>query len=413
MRNPPPSQAPSPSRAALTVREVTAHVRQLLERSELLQDLDVRGEISNFTRHTSGHLYFTLKDEYAALGCVCFRSAAARLTMEPANGQSVVAGGRIGVYEKGGRYQLIVEWMQPDGWGALAAALEKLKAKLEAEGLFDASRKRPLPRFPRTVAVLTSPTGAAVRDMLTILSRRYPPARVLLYPTVVQGEEAPASIVASLRAANERADVELILLGRGGGSMEDLWAFNDEGVARAIFASRVPVVSAVGHETDFTIADFVADLRAPTPSAAAELAVPDAGELRARLGALEQHLRLGLRRRAEVARGRLDALLRRPGLARPRQMLEERQLRVDEAAEAATAALRLRLERARAKLAHLAAQLTALGPPEVLRRGYAICQLDDGAVVRSVAQVSVGAALQVSVNDGLIRGQATATEPRP
>jgi len=413
MSTPPASPPGAPTRPALTVREVTTHVRQLLERSELLRDLDVRGEISNFTRHTSGHLYFSLKDEHATLSCVCFRSVAARLPMEPASGQSVIASGRIGVYEKGGRYQLIVEWMQPDGLGALAAALEKLKAKLEAEGLFDASRKRPLPRFPRAIALLTSPTGAAVRDMVTILSRRYPAVRLLIFPTVVQGEEAPASIVTSLRAANDRDDVDLILLGRGGGSVEDLWAFNDEGVARAIFASRIPVVSAVGHETDFTIADFVADLRAPTPSAAAELAVPDAGELRARLEALGQHLRLGLRRRVEIARSRLEALGRRPGLLRPRQMIEERQIRVDEAADTATAALRLRLERLRAGIAQLAAQLTALGPPEVLRRGYAICRLADGAVVRSVDQVSPGQSLRLSVGDGLILGQATGTERAP
>ncbi len=390
-------------RPALTVREVTAHVKQLIDRSELLRDVEVVGEISNFTRHRSGHLYFSLKDEHATLGCVCFRSSAARLGFEPEAGQRVIAGGEVTVYEKGGRYQLITRWMRPDGMGALAVALEKLKARLEQEGLFDPSRKRPLPRFPATVGLVTSPTGAAVRDMVTVISRRYPLARLKVFPTLVQGEGAPASLVGSLRQADATPDLDVVIVGRGGGSIEDLWAFNDEQVARAIFASRVPVVSAVGHETDYTIADLVADVRAATPSAAAELVAPDCQELIAGLGALGDRLATSVRRRVENGQSALETLSARPGLRQPQQLLAEYAIRVDEATRDVTNAIRNRHQGSRSQLETLSGKLDALGPTGVLARGYSICQrVVDGAVVTSSTQVTPGEDVEIRVHHGMI-----------
>jgi len=252
--------------AILSVSEVTAYLKQLLDRDEVLQQMVVRGEISNFTSHRSGHLYFSLKDEDSQLSCVCFRRDAQSLDFVPEEGMQVVAHGNVTVYERAGRYQLIVRFMRPDGAGELAARLEKLKARLEAEGLFDPARKRPLPRFPRAIGVCTSPTGAAIQDMIRIITRRYPRVKIVQFPTVVQGEAATLSIVQSLQAAGHYRGLDVIIVGRGGGSLEDLWAFNEEAVARAIFACPIPVISAVGHETDFTISDYVADARAATPS---------------------------------------------------------------------------------------------------------------------------------------------------
>jgi exodeoxyribonuclease VII large subunit len=396
----------------LTVREVTAHVKQLLERSELLRELEVVGEISNFVAHRSGHLYFSLKDEAATLRCVCFRGSAARLGFEPEDGQRVVAFGEVTVYEKGGQYQLLVRFMRPEGMGALAEALAKLRAKLEAEGLFDPSRKRPLPRFPRRIGLVTSPTGAAVQDMLTILARRYPLAEVLLFPTQVQGEAAPASLVSSLRQADRREDVDVLIVGRGGGSIEDLWAFNDEAVARTIFACRTPVISAVGHETDWTIADLVADVRAPTPSGAAEIAVPDGRELEIGLQAAGPRLARGLRARAEAARARLDGLLARPGLRRPRQLLTEYSLRVDDATQDLVSVGRQRLERQAARLDTLGAKLEALGPSAVLARGYSITRrADDGTVVTDWTQVRPGEAVEIALQRGALRATTEAAMP--
>ena len=396
---------------ALSVREITAHIKRLLDRDEILQDSSVRGEISNFTRHSSGHLYFSLKDEAASLSCVCFRGNAASLRFDPRDGDRVVATGSVTVYEKQGRYQLIVRTMEPDGAGALAAALEALRAKLEAEGLFDPSRKRPLPRFPRRVALCTSPTGAAVRDLLTILSRRYPLAEVVLIPTIVQGEAAPASIVEALRTANAAVAADVIILGRGGGSIEDLWAFNDEAVARAIFASATPTISAVGHETDVTLADMVADVRAPTPSAAAELAVPDARELAAGVETAGKRLVASVEAHLARASGAFARLAENPLLRRPEAFLEQRELRVDEAAEAIADGLQRRLERAMARVEKAGASLRALDPRGVLGRGYALLvRATDGHVVDSVSAVATGDAIQAQVADGTIG--ATVTELR-
>jgi exodeoxyribonuclease VII large subunit len=359
-----------PPPVVFTVHELTAYIKRLFQQDEVLQDVIVRGEVSNLRRHRSGHIYFTLKDEAAALECVCFRTVAPSLGFELADGMQVVAGGRVTVYEKQGRYQLIVVFMRPDGVGALYAAFERLRAKLEAEGLFDASRKRSLPRFPRCIALVTSPTGAAVRDLVSIISRRYPPARIIIFPTLVQGDGAPESIVASLRAADSHPAVDLIIVGRGGGSLEDLWAFNDERVARALFACHRPTISAVGHETDFTIADLVADVRAPTPSAAAELAVPDATELLQHLDNLARRALSATRAALRRAQGAWARLLARRPLAHPSTLLEEFVLRVDEASEAAERAVQALLQRARYRLDLAAAGLAAHRPHKLLQRRY-------------------------------------------
>ena len=396
----------------LTVREVTTHVKQLIERSELLQRIEVVGEISNFTHHRSGHLYFSLKDEHSALRCVCFRGSARSLQFEPENGMRVIAGGDVTVYERGGQYQLIARWMRPDGMGALAVALEKLKAKLEAEGLFDPSRKRPLPRFPSRIGIVTSPTGAAIRDMVSVITRRYPLATLVTFPTLVQGEAAPESIVASLARANELGDLDVIIVGRGGGSIEDLWSFNDERVARAIFGSQVPVVSAVGHETDTTLADLVADVRAPTPSAAGELVVPDADELASVLEATGPRLARALQAQAARAEAALTALSARPGLKQPERLVEEYALRLDEATQGLAAAVRTRLERHGAGLEALGGKLEALGPSAVLARGYSICRrAADGALVTRATQVKPGEGVEIALQLGAILAKAESIIP--
>ncbi len=384
-----------------TVAALTDYIKDALETDPALQRVWVTGEISNFSRASSGHLYFTLKDSRAALSCVMWRSTAARLTWQPSHGAAVLALGRIGVYAPQGRYQLYVEHLQPAGVGDLHARFEELRDRLRAEGLFDEERKRPLPPFPRTVGIVTSPQAAALRDVLNILGRRYPLVRVLLSPTLVQGEQAPAQIVAALQKLDARDDVDLILLVRGGGSLEDLWAFNDEGVARAVAACRHPVISGVGHETDFTIADFAADLRAPTPSAAAELAVPDQAELRRSIRTRQERLRAALAQRLDDARRAVEQQRRALRRLSPRARLDAHRQQVDDLTRRLEQALRHHLALRRAGLAGLEARLAALSPLATLERGYAIVRrAEDGAVVRSIAQVEPGDALTIRVYDG-------------
>ena len=385
----------------LSISQVTAHIKRLLERDEILHDVTVQGEISNFTRHSSGHLYFSLKDQNSTLTCVCFRGAAGRLRFEPRNGMRVVADGNVSVYEKSGRYQLLIRSLRPDGDGDLAAALEALKAKLDLEGLFAPERKRALPRFPRAIGLITSPTGAAIRDLISIISRRYPLGRIVVIPTVVQGEVGAESIVRSIQYANSLGTLDVLIVGRGGGSLEDLWCFNEEAVARAVFASRLPVISAVGHETDFSICDYVADVRAATPSAAAELVAPDVQELQRHLGALDRHLREGLRGHLERARRQLHRVASHPLLQRPGAIVEARAQRLDEASAALTATIGALLDSGRRRLEKAVVGLTAMSPLAVLSRGYAIVRKDaDGRVVRSVTEVAAGEKLRVTVGDG-------------
>jgi exodeoxyribonuclease VII large subunit len=391
----------SPVPQAWTVTELTLRIKDLLEFDPDLQDVWLTGEISNFSRASSGHLYFTLKDAQASIGCVMWRSEAQSLAWQPANGAATLAHGRVSVYPARGSYQLYVDRLQPAGLGDLHARFEELRDRLKAEGLFDAGRKKPLPPFPRVLGIVTSPRAAALRDVLHVLRRRYPLLRVLLAPTLVQGDQAPPQIVAALRALDGRDDVDVILVVRGGGSLEELWAFNDEGVAWAIAACRHPVISGVGHETDFTIADFVADLRAPTPSAAAELAVPDQTELRHRIGTWRLHLERNLVQRIERARQTLEQQQRALLRLSPRARVDAHRQQVDDLTRRATQILMHRLALHRSGLAGLEARLAALSPLATLERGYAIVrQQDTGALVRSVRQVHPGDALSIRVHDG-------------
>jgi exodeoxyribonuclease VII large subunit len=404
----PSLQSPGPAQRAWTVSELTVRIKETLERKPELQDVWVRGEISNLARAASGHLYFTLKDAGAAINCVMWRSDAQRLDWQPEHGAAAEAWGRISVYPPRGSYQLYVDELQPAGLGDLNARFEELRERLRAEGLFDEERKRPLPDFPRVVGVVTSPQAAALRDVQIVLERRYPLVRVLLAPTMVQGDQAPPQIVAALRALDARDDVDVILLVRGGGSLEDLWAFNDERVARAVAACRHPVVSGVGHETDFTIADFVADKRAPTPSAAAELAVPDQAELRQQLAADRQRLVGFMERVLGQKRQALQGNLRSLQRLSPRARVNTHRQQVDDLMRRASLALAHDLSLRRSAILGLQARLAALSPQATLERGYAIVRLaDSGDVVRSTAQVRAGDALAIRVLDGEFGAEAS------
>ena len=368
-----------------SVAEVNRYLRETLEADSLLADIWVSGEISNYTRSTAGHLYFTLKDQASQLRCVFFRP---KVEVALEDGIAVVTHGRVSIYEVTGALQLYVDLVQPEGLGALHLEFERLKAKLEAEGLFEPSRKRPLPLFPRRIGVVTSPTGAVFHDIASIVARRYPLAELLLAPTQVQGEGAEDGIVQALQALDDMEGIDAVIVARGGGSLEDLWAFNEEKVARAIFASKAPVISGVGHDTDFTIADFVADVRAPTPSAAAELAVPDRAEL-------EAHVRsLG------------DTLLR----SMTRGMESSRQ-RVDEAGRAASMHLKNVLALSRERLRGRELELASLSPMATLTRGYALVQHSvTGSVISRLDQVERGDAIDVKVSDGQFKGRVTGSK---
>ena len=384
-----------------TVSQLTGHIRRLIEDEPALSDLWVEGEVSNFSRASSGHCYFTLKDAGAQVGCVMWRNVARRQDYMPVGGDLVLAHGRVGVYEAGGRYQFYVDRLQPAGVGDLYRQFELLKARLEAEGLFAPERKRPLPRFPRRIGLVTSPAAAALRDIVNVLGRRYPLAEVLLAPTPVQGDAAPPRIVAALEALNAREDVDVIIVARGGGSLEDLWAFNDERVARAVAASRVPVICGVGHETDFSLADFSADVRAPTPSAAAELVAPDRAELRAQVAALTMAQVAALRRTVEERRWHLAEQMRTLRRLSPAVRLAQARQRTDDLLGRAEAAVRHSLTLRRERLDGLSGHLVGVSPLGTLERGYAIVShRETGAVVCSVEQVTPGDVLGVRVADG-------------
>lgn len=384
------------------VSELTQYIRELFEIDYRLQDVEVSGEISNFTQARSGHLYFTLKDESAQLKCVMWRSAAEKLRFGPQDGDAVVAHGRVSVYEASGMYQLYIDHLEPAGRGDLALAFEQLKQRLDDAGLFDPAHKKPLPTFPRKIGIVTSADAAALRDILNVLQRRYPLVQVLIAPALVQGREAPPQLIRSLQWLDGRDDIDTIIIARGGGSMEDLWAFNDEDLARAIFAARHPVVCGVGHEVDFTIADFVADLRAPTPSAAAELAVPDVAELGPYLQGIRATLGTAVADRLQEARWQVQALVRALGHLSPRGRLDGNRQRLDGWHTRLDAAMRRKVEREQGRLLMAQTTLTAVSPLATLARGYAIARDEDGQVVRSVAQVASGDSLTLQLADGTI-----------
>jgi exodeoxyribonuclease VII large subunit len=371
-----------------TVRQLTGYLKTLLARDRALRDLWVRGEVADCSRPASGHCYFTLKDESAQLRCVMWREVAAALDFELEDGLRVLARGAISVYERAGQYQLIVSELKAEGLGALYLAFEQLKRKLQAEGLFDPARKRPLPRFPRRIALITSPEGAVLSDLVSILRRRWPAADLLLLPTPVQGAAAVEGIVKALGRLSRLPGLDLAILARGGGSLEDLAAFNAEAVARAIAASPIPVVSAVGHETDFTIADFVADQRAPTPSAAAELVAPDRRELSRRLAALRTRAGSALRGWLASRRRELALLRARPVLRAPLTLLSERRQGLDELVRHLLAAIRRKPPEERRRLDSLGGRLRSLNPFAVLERGYVLVRKDDGSLARRACRLA-------------------------
>jgi exodeoxyribonuclease VII large subunit len=386
-----------------TVADLTRYIRQSLESDYRLGDIWVSGEVSNVSRPASGHLYFTLKDEHASLRCVMWRSEVSAQTYLPQDGDSIEVHGHISVYEAGGQYQLYADELQKAGEGALYQRFLRLKAKLESEGLFEATRKRELPLWPERLGIVTSPTGAALQDVLNVLRRRFPLTTVILAPTPVQGDEAPAGIVDALQALNQYGHVDVILLVRGGGSIEDLWAFNDEGVAHAIAASQVPVVAGIGHASDLVIADLVADVHAPTPSAAAEMATPDRQSLAQALQDLLLELGQVFSERLLDLRSKLSNLTRALQLASPRAKIDGARQRVDELSARALAAMRYTLALRQSAVKGAVNTLRAVGPESVLSRGYAIVRrVADDKVVRSTHQVDVGDALNLSLHDGTI-----------
>lgn len=384
------------------VSQVNGYLQQLVDGDAFLGNLCVRGEISNYKVYPSGHHYFTLKDAGGALRCVMFKSSAVRLRFRPENGMKVLALGKVSVYPRDGAYQLYCTGLSVDGVGDLHAAFEQMKAKLAGEGLFDPAHKKPLPAYPGTIGIITSPAGAAVHDMLRILRKRYPLTKVLLLPVRVQGAEAPAEICSAIQYANRFQLADLLIVGRGGGSVEDLWAFNDEMLARTIFESRIPVISAVGHEPDVSISDYVADLRAATPSNAAELAVPDQAALRQRMADLESAMLASLTRQVRSARQRLNVLAMARPLQSPTGYLDEKRLLLDTIQRRMLSAANSRVAASRNSYVRAAAALDAMSPLKVLSRGYAMARDQQGDLLRSVDQTGVGQQVRLDLADGSI-----------
>lgn len=386
-------------RRIATVTQINNYIKAVLDKVPVLQNIWIKGEISNFKLHSLGHIYLTLKDNGAVLKAVMFRNAASTLKFKPADGTKVLARGRISVYEAGGQYQMYIEEMEAEGTGDLYAKFEELKRKLAEEGLFDENRKKPIPKFPETIGIVTSPTGAAIRDMINVLSRRCPMVKVIIYPCLVQGENAAQSIVSGIEYFNTKKKVDVIIAGRGGGSIEDLWAFNEEITARAIFASEIPIISAVGHEVDFTISDFVADLRAPTPSAAAELAVPDVLELKRSIDSSKIRM-------SSLLKGKLDGNIRhlsliseRSGITQFEKMIGDKVQTVDLLSERLTMSYKNKTEILEKQFSAMCGKLSALSPLAVFERGYCSAS-KDGKTINSINDLSNGDIIKLRLTDG-------------
>lgn len=398
------------SQKILSVLQINEYIRATIDHDAFLSSVAIRGEISNYKMYPSGHHYFSLKDENASLRCVIFRGNAIHLKFRPENGMRIVALGKIAVYPRDGMYQLYCTTMMMDGVGDLHAAFEQLKYKLAAQGLFDASHKKPLPAYPKCIGVVTSSAGAAIHDILRILRKRYPLVKVKLLPVRVQGTEAPAEIAAAIRYANRYELADLLIVGRGGGSLEDLWAFNDETVAKAIYESKIPVISAVGHEPDVTISDYVADVRAATPSNAAELAVPDQDALRQNLDTAFAAMQSSLQRRLTNARKQLNLLSSSASLQNPTQYILQRKQELDHLSTRMVAAQKHCIATKKQQYVSLAAKLDAMSPLKVLTRGYSMTLDPDGTVIRTVRQVTAGCDLDISVSDGIIQAKVLNTK---
>lgn len=389
----------------LSVSQVNTYIKELMEQDSFLGSVCIRGELSNYKVHPTGHHYFTLKDSESALRCVMFRGSTARLRFRPENGMQVLVSGRISVFPRDGAYQLYAVHMMPEGTGDLAVAFEQLKQKLWQEGLFDPAHKKTLPEYPHRIALITAASGAAVRDMLRILGKRYPLAKVMILSVRVQGPEAPAELCGAIRYVNRHKLADLIITGRGGGSMEDLWAFNDEKLARMIFLSEIPVISAVGHEPDVTISDFVADLRAATPSNAAELAVPDQGELRERLAVCQSKLLGAMSRKLQMERQRLEGLRSKRVLQNPMNYLQDQRMLLDYHHQRLSMASTKLLEGKKQQFLRLSTRLDAMSPLKVLGRGYSMTRNKQGTVITGSEQVSVGERITVSLQTGELEAE--------
>lgn len=389
--------------SVLTISQLNTYIKSLLDADPSLNRVFVSGEISNFTNHyRSGHLYLSLKDEKCVIKAVMFSSYANRLRFEPKDGMKVLVRGRVSVYEQSGQYQLYIEDMQPDGLGALNLAYEQLKQKLAAEGLFDTNKKQVLPSFPNRVGVITSPTGAVIHDIQQVMARRYPLAELILCPVKVQGEGAAEQVVQAIELFNQKKAADVLIVGRGGGSMEDLWAFNEEKVARAVAASQIPIISAVGHETDITICDFAADCRAATPSAAAELAVPDQLELKDTLRSYQFTLTHLIRARMRSYREQLQHLVTSKSFQTPQTRVAMETMRLDRYAEQLSVAMKRKTEEEKHRLSKLSGQLHTLSPLQVLSRGYAIAQDKNQQSIKTIAQVCAGEQVTVTLSDGVL-----------
>lgn len=396
----------------LSITQVNEYIRSLMDNDSLLAGVAVKGEISNYKVYPSGHHYFTLKDEGAALKCVMFRGNALRLRFRPDNGMKIIATGRISVYPRDGAYQLYCTSLTPDGVGDLHVAFEQLKAKLSAQGLFDPAHKKVIPAYPQRIGIVTSSAGAAIHDMLRILRKRYPLTKVYLLPVRVQGAEAPGEIAAAIRYANQHNLADLLIIGRGGGSIEDLWAFNDELVAHAIYESEIPIVSAVGHEPDVTISDYVADLRAATPSNAAELAVPDQDALRQLLDTMSSSMATSVLRQVKALRQQLKALSSSASLRSPGQYIQFRANALEHLRTKLISSEQRIINLNKQRFISLTAKLDAMSPLKVLTRGYAMAQSPDGTVIRSVKQVMPGNEITVSVSDGNMKATLNEVEEK-
>ncbi len=383
-----------------TVSQVNEYIKMLIEEEIQLQDMYVSAEISNFKHHSTGHMYFTLKDESSEIKAVMFRSYASRLNFKVENGMKVLVHTRVGVYERAGSYQLYVDSMQPDGIGALYLAYEQLKNKLAAEGLFNEEYKKPIPKFPKRIGVITSPTGAAVRDIIKVATKRCPFADIILYPAAVQGRESAAELTRAVEHFNLINNVDVIIIGRGGGSLEDLWSFNDEGLARAIFASSIPIVSAVGHEIDFTICDFVADIRAATPSHAAELVTPNCAELKNRVDNSYIRAKNSILNTLMDYRSLIDRYKESKVLTDPMFLFDEKRMMLVDGTEKLYNAMNNKSKELRSDLSRISASLTALNPLAVLSRGYGAVFNEENKVVKSVTAVNTGDKITVSLSDG-------------
>ena len=394
----------------LTISQINEHIRVMMEEDQLLTAVAVRGEISNYKVYPSGHHYFTLKDDESSLKCVMFRGNAVRLRFRPDNGMQIIAMGRISIYPKDGVYQLYCTALVPEGVGDLYAAFERLKERLSAKGFFDPVHKKPLPQFPERIGIITSSAGAAIHDILRILKKRYPICSVSLLPVRVQGAEAPMEIAEAIAYANRFKLADLLIVGRGGGSIEDLWAFNDEQVAQAIFESKIPVISAVGHEPDVTIADYVADLRAATPSNAAELAVPDQDALRQTLDAMQTVLNTALQQQLKGYKQQLSVLSTSVALYKPDVILQSRKTQLNQFNKNLIYAQKQNINKHAQKFFALAAKLDALSPLKVLSRGYAMVRTEQGSLVRSVQQIAASDKIQIRLSDGTVTASVTHVE---